>query len=132
MNAPRVIPAVLPSFIPYGVVVASFVAFVIYNGGIVLGKPCIHRDESSIERYLLLGDKSNHIPAFHVPQLYYFVGFATAIGWPALLSAPGGGRALAQGVWYRMFGSRRYTSQQCGLCMPLRPASALETSSVHA
>ena len=27
---------------------------------------------------LLLGDKSNHVPAFHVPQIYYFVGFATA------------------------------------------------------
>ncbi|KIP06942.1 glycosyltransferase family 59 protein [Phlebiopsis gigantea 11061_1 CR5-6] len=83
-SAPWVIPEVLLKFIPYGVVVAGFTAFVIWNGGIVLG------------------DKSNHTPSFHVPQLYYFVGFATLLGWPALLSAPGGTQGLARGVWYRM------------------------------
>lgn len=64
-----------------------------------------------------LGDKSNHIPSFHVPQLYYFVGFTTLMGWPALVSAQGGVQALARGIWQRMFGSRRYTSRECGIGM---------------
>ncbi|OBZ79247.1 Dol-P-Glc:Glc(2)Man(9)GlcNAc(2)-PP-Dol alpha-1,2-glucosyltransferase [Grifola frondosa] len=89
LSAPKVLPDILPSFVPYSLVVTAFAAFVVWNGGIVLG------------------DKSNHVPAFHVPQLYYFVGFATAFGWPALLSGEGGIRALARDVWARMFGSKR-------------------------
>lgn len=57
---------------------------------------------------LIVGDKSNHVPAFHVPQLYYFVGFATAFGWPALVSGKGGIVPLAHDVYARMFGSKRY------------------------
>ncbi|KZT06292.1 glycosyltransferase family 59 protein [Laetiporus sulphureus 93-53] len=84
-----VIPDILPAFIPYALVLAGFGAFVIWNGGIVLG------------------DKSNHVPAFHIPQVYYFVAFSTIIGWPALLLGQDGARALVQEVWTRMFGSRR-------------------------
>jgi hypothetical protein len=58
------------------------------------------------------GDKSNHIPALHVPQLYYFVAFSTAFGWPVLISGNGGVSALASDVGIRMFGSK--------LCVPLR------------
>ena len=57
--------------------------------------------------YNISGDKSNHIPAFHVPQLYYFVGFATAFGWPALVSGKGGVLGLAHEVRARMFGSKK-------------------------
>lgn len=37
-SAPHVIADILPAFIPYSVVVAGFAAFVVWNGGIVLGK----------------------------------------------------------------------------------------------
>ncbi|EPQ61060.1 glucosyltransferase [Gloeophyllum trabeum ATCC 11539] len=89
LSAPRVLPDVLPKFIPYGIVVALFGAFVVCNGGIVLG------------------DKSNHIPSFHIPQLYYFLGFVTIFGWPVLVSGPGGLKSLIKEVRYRMFGNLR-------------------------
>jgi len=91
LSVPNVLPDILPSFIPYALVLALFGGFVVWNGGIVLG------------------DKSNHIPSLHVPQLYYFVAFTTAFGWPVLLSAPGGIRALLYDVQNRMFGSKRRT-----------------------
>ena len=53
------------------------------------------------------GDKANHVPAFHVPQMYYFFAFATVFGWPALASGDGGILGLAQGVGSRMFGTRK-------------------------
>ncbi|KAJ3523463.1 hypothetical protein NM688_g8727 [Phlebia brevispora] len=88
-SAPLIVLDILPNFVPYALVLAGFAAFAIWNGGIVLG------------------DKSNHVPVFHVPQLYYFVGFSTLLGWPALVSGPGGISGLARGVLLRMFGSRR-------------------------
>lgn len=53
----------------------------------------------------IIGDKANHIPAFHVPQLYYFIGFTTAFGWPVLISG-GDPRILVHDVWKRMFGGK--------------------------
>ncbi|KAL6299647.1 glucosyltransferase [Sparassis latifolia] len=92
LSAPAIVLDILPSFVPYGFALAGFIAFVLWNGGIVLG------------------DKSNHIPAFHVPQLYYFVGFATIFGWPALISGKGGPQKLARDVRLRMFGGARNTA----------------------
>ena len=116
ISAHRAIPEVLPAFIPYAIVVVGFASFVVWNGGIVLGKHS-YTFRAIVTVSLLTGDKSNHIPSFHVPQLYYFVGFATLLGWPALLSAPGGLQSLARGVWHRMFGSKRCMSLQCGRSM---------------
>ncbi|EGO27531.1 glycosyltransferase family 59 protein [Serpula lacrymans var. lacrymans S7.9] len=76
LTLPNIILEILPAFIPYAVVLVLFGSFVVWNGGIVLG------------------DKSNHIPSFHVPQLYYFIGFSTMMAWPVLLSGPGGIRGL--------------------------------------
>ena len=56
----------------------------------------------------MIGDKANHVPAFHVPQVYYFVGFASIFGWPALATGEGGVHGLVREVWARMFGTRRY------------------------
>ncbi|TBU34908.1 glucosyltransferase [Dichomitus squalens] len=95
LSVPKVLPELLPALVPYTLVVAAFGAFIVWNGGIVLG------------------DKSNHIPAFHVPQLYYFVGFATAFGWPALLSGKGGIVSLGHDVYARMFGSKRNMLVTC-------------------
>lgn len=36
-SVPKVLPQILPPFLPYAVVVAAFAAFVAWNGGIVLG-----------------------------------------------------------------------------------------------
>ncbi|KAG1787833.1 glycosyltransferase family 59 protein [Suillus plorans] len=84
MSAPKALPELLPAFAPYAVVLALFGGFVIWNDGIVLG------------------DKSNHIPSFHVPQLYYFIAFATIIGWPAVLCGEGGPLKITTGVISRM------------------------------
>ncbi|TEB35126.1 glucosyltransferase [Coprinellus micaceus] len=90
-NFPKIVPQILSAFIPYSLVLAAFGAFVVWNGGIVLG------------------DKSNHIPTLHIPQVYYFVAFSTFFGWPVLLSYQGGAIRLASDVWRRMFGSPQRT-----------------------
>ncbi|KIY45502.1 glucosyltransferase [Fistulina hepatica ATCC 64428] len=77
-SAFRILPDVIVPFIPYAGTLAVFAAFVIWNGGIVLG------------------DKSNHIPVLHIPQMYYFISFCTALGWPVLISARGGVLRLAK------------------------------------
>ncbi|KAI0095289.1 glucosyltransferase [Irpex rosettiformis] len=105
-SVPRVLPQILPPFVPYSIVLAAFAAFVVWNGGIVLG------------------DKSNHVPAFHIPQLYYFVGFTTLMGWPALLANKDGVLPLARGVWHKMFGSKRNIISTC-------VASFLMALSIH-
>ncbi|PPQ92704.1 hypothetical protein CVT25_014011 [Psilocybe cyanescens] len=88
VSAPKVLSDILFAFIPYTLVLAVFGAFVVWNEGIVLG------------------DKSNHIPSFHIPQLYYFVASATFFGWPVLVSGPGGAGTLIASVRVRMFDSK--------------------------
>ncbi|KAF9458345.1 glucosyltransferase [Collybia nuda] len=85
---PAVIADISPSFVPYAFVVAAFGGFIVWNGGVVLG------------------DKANHIPSLHIPQLYYFFAFSTTFGWPVLISGPGGIRGLIWGVSKRMFGGK--------------------------
>lgn len=51
---------------PYIVLVTSFLAFVVWNGGVVLG------------------DKSNHIASLHLPQMLYIWPFFTFFSWPLL------------------------------------------------
>ena len=97
----------LTSALPYAFDAALFVAFVIWNGGIVLGEPLVRCVLHLIFTLSFpVGDKSNHVPAMHVPQLYYFIAFASAFGWPVLLTGPGGPLALLKEVKYRMFGTR--------------------------
>lgn len=48
---------ILPNVIMYVVTIISFVVFLAWNGGIVLG------------------DKSNHMAGLHFPQLFYFTSF---------------------------------------------------------
>ncbi|KAJ3023109.1 putative Dol-P-Glc:Glc(2)Man(9)GlcNAc(2)-PP-Dol alpha-1,2-glucosyltransferase [Thoreauomyces humboldtii] len=54
--------AVMTSLWPYACAVATFIAFVFWNGSIVLG------------------DKTNHVATLHIPQLYYFVSTAAGLG----------------------------------------------------
>lgn len=57
------------------------------------------------------GDKSNHVPALHIPQLFYFYAFSAAFGWPVLLFSGVGRTAgpvgLVKEVFARMVGSPR-------------------------
>lgn len=66
---PAVLRLSLSLVLPYAPVFLGFAAFLVWNGGIVLG------------------DKTNHVPVLHFPQLLYFVVFSTAFGWPALLGS---------------------------------------------
>ncbi|KAH7883874.1 glucosyltransferase [Phlebopus sp. FC_14] len=88
ITAPGALPELLSTFVPYMLVLALFGGFVFWNGGIVLG------------------DKTNHVPALHVPQLYYFIAFATIFGWPAVVSGHGGVLGVTKEVVSRMFGSK--------------------------
>lgn len=76
-------------------------------GGLYL--VCIEQEYSIAAEYLS-GDKSNHIPSLHIPQLYYFIAFSTFFGWPVLISGPGGAPSLFRGVWSRMLGTKLYVS----------------------
>lgn len=74
--------------LPYALLLGLFASFVFWNGGIVLG------------------DKSNHVPVAHVPQLYYFYAFATIFGWPVLIGSPGGIKSLVNDLRRMVCGSR--------------------------
>jgi len=89
LSAPQVVWDILPAFVPYSLVLSLFGAFVLWNGGLVLG------------------DKSNHTPSLHIPQVYYFVAFSTVMGWPVLISRKGGVNGLVHDVYVRMFGNTR-------------------------
>ncbi|GAA5869199.1 hypothetical protein JCM3774_003978 [Rhodotorula dairenensis] len=64
----RNLPALVPVLASYGPVFAGAVAFVRWNGGIVLG------------------DKANHVPTVHLAQVLYFLAFAAFFFSPLLLS----------------------------------------------
>lgn len=55
---------------PFLPVLASFATYVWWNDGSIV-----------------LGDKSHHQIALHVPQLGYFFAFALAFGWPVIMSS---------------------------------------------
>ena len=48
MSAPQILPGILLDFIPYALVVAAFAAFVVWNGGIVLGKIVLSLGDSPL------------------------------------------------------------------------------------
>lgn len=101
----KVLPDILPAFVPYTLVLAAFTVFIVWNGGIVLGRvygQCLFFSPLTD----FLGDKSNHIPVLHIPQLYYFIAATTFFGWPVLISTPDGIFGLSRGVWSCMFGNR--------------------------
>ncbi|CAI2189507.1 12511_t:CDS:2, partial [Funneliformis geosporum] len=60
-------PILFTIFFPYFLIFSSFIAFLIWNGGIVLG------------------DKSNHTAVLHIPQIFYFISFTTIFSAPIIL-----------------------------------------------
>ncbi|KAK9478091.1 alpha-2-glucosyltransferase Alg10 [Lipomyces japonicus] len=61
----RRLPRLLISYAPPIII---FIAVLVYNQGSIT-----------------FGDKSNHTAGIHVPQVFYFSGFATFLAWPILL-----------------------------------------------
>ncbi|EGU10888.1 Glycosyltransferase family 59 protein [Rhodotorula toruloides ATCC 204091] len=62
------LPTLAPVIAAYLPVFLAFLAFIRWNGGIVLG------------------DKQNHVATVHVAQLYYLVAFAGVLFWPVIVT----------------------------------------------
>lgn len=60
-------PKAIAMTLPYLGLLAGFVGFVRWNGGIVLG------------------DHSNHVPVLHIVQLFYFAAFSAGMSFFAIL-----------------------------------------------
>ena len=107
-SLPNVVHKILPLSVPFLIDLLLFGAFVLWNGGIVLGTQSSMRlrNKERLLTFRTKGDKSNHVPSTHIPQLYYFVVFATFFGWPMLVGAPGGPLRLIKNVYSCMFGAR--------------------------
>lgn len=69
MAATDDIQALLNQLWPYAAVVAGFGAFIVWNGGIVVG------------------DRTNHTAGLHLPQLGYFVAFSLALSAPVIITS---------------------------------------------
>ncbi|GAA5982340.1 hypothetical protein JCM10908_006604 [Rhodotorula pacifica] len=80
LAALRNFPALLPVLASYLPVFAAALAFVRWNGGIVLG------------------DKANHVPTLHLAQVWYFLAFAAAFFAPQVLGVRPVMRALVGSV----------------------------------
>lgn len=83
------VPTIFPLLRAYVPVFVGALAFVLWNGGIVLGGLVydVQVDSStSLTLYHSTGDKTNHVPTFHFTQLYYFSAFSAAFLAPIILS----------------------------------------------
>jgi alpha-1,2-glucosyltransferase len=92
--------------VPYMLLVGLFFLFVVWNGSVVLGLS--HILHTTALFHLIAGDKSNHVPTAHVPQLFYFYASASAFGWPVLIGMPGGPKTLGKELRRMFFGSNRF------------------------
>ena len=82
-NGISLLPRLLVDLWPSLALLVSFAAFILYNGGVVLGTcPLLNFIWQVLTR---VGDKSNHIAALHLPQLLYFFPFIVFFSWPVLL-----------------------------------------------
>ncbi|KAL0073705.1 glycosyltransferase family 59 protein [Phycomyces blakesleeanus] len=62
------IPTILPNVLVFGIALTGFAGFLVWNGGIVLG------------------DRSNHLAGYNVPQLFYFSSFLSFFMAPWILN----------------------------------------------
>lgn len=74
---------------PYVLLLASFAVFVAWNGGVVLGmyiwnNPIIIDYLANLVD-MIIGDKSNHVPTLHFPQLFYLSASMVFFSLPILL-----------------------------------------------
>ncbi|BGP27854.1 alpha-1,2-glucosyltransferase, glycosyltransferase family 59 protein [Rhodotorula toruloides] len=97
-NLAPVIAAYLPVFL-------AFLAFIRWNGGIVLGESVLVASKTSSLTPLPAGDKQNHIATVHVAQLYYLVAFAGVLFAPLVLMPVRAGCHRVRSACYGLFGS---------------------------
>lgn len=74
--------------VPYLPVAGAFIAFLHWNGGIVLGPSTYCPAQIASDYMLTTGDKSMHIAVLHLPQMCYFAAFSAAMASPILLPEP--------------------------------------------
>jgi hypothetical protein len=77
------------------------------------------------------GDKSNHVPSLHPPQLYYYIAFATIMGWPALISGDSGWKMLVNDVQGRIIGNGRCVLIVNAWCEDLNCSPLIRRMMVH-
>jgi alpha-1,2-glucosyltransferase len=78
---PKLVARVVSPYVPVGV---AFLAFLVWNAGIVLG------------------DKTMHVAVLHIPQIYYFAAFAGCLMVPHIIDAP-----IVRQTCRTLFGSLR-------------------------
>lgn len=78
-----IVPQLAISLWPQLALLGSFAAFVVWNGGVVLGK--LRTRAADVATDCLPGDKSNHVASIHLPQLLYFLPFVIFFSWPVLI-----------------------------------------------
>ena len=66
LSQPTQLPDLLLALAPYLTLLTAFAAFVVWNGGVVLG------------------DKSNHTATIHLPQMLYIWPYFTFFSWPII------------------------------------------------
>lgn len=82
LNIGKIIPSLYPSLMLLNV----FAAFVVWNGGVVLGMLPLYSYSPWRAPYLLpTGDKSNHIATIHTPQMLYIWLYMLFFSWPLTL-----------------------------------------------
>ena len=82
------VPDILWSLGPYVVVLGVFVQYVLWNGGVVLGKQSSYAYGS--HTHTLQGDKENHIVSIHLAQMLYlwpcFTFFSLPLLYPYIIN----------------------------------------------
>lgn len=85
------LPLVVASVLPHLVILAAFGLFVLWNGGVVLGKFHLCSDNArNVQRCQFLfvsGHKEFHTAGLHVPQMLYIWPYFVFFSWPLLLIA---------------------------------------------
>ena len=82
INAASHISVLLRSLVIYIALLAAFAAFVVWNGGVVLGKCAMLLFRTLLT---LVGDMSNHIASIHLPQMLYIWPCIVFFSWPVML-----------------------------------------------
>ena len=75
---------ILVSVIPHLIILAAFGGFVLWNGGVVLGKPSV-RDVCAVDTYTFLGHKEFHSAGLHLSQMLYIWPYFMFFSWPVLI-----------------------------------------------
>ena len=88
---------VFRAFRPYFLLLSAFGAFVMWNGGVVLGRSCLTRllevkqfATKILGSFDFIGDKENHVASIHLAQMLYiwpyFMFFSLPMLYPWLLN----------------------------------------------